>query len=108
VSGDPVPGVRFNQPDTWHWIEYLHGMVGEIERHLDGQPWHYTRGSLSPLQFTSEKQLKSTREMCNRMLAVKAKVSEFTGTERLTPTIEIEELLTLAQQSKILNLKSSI
>jgi predicted nucleotidyltransferase len=93
-----------------HRIESLHGMIGEIERHLDRQPAHYTRGSLSSLQPTSEKQLESTRELCNRMLALKDKVSEFTGAEPLTPVTEIEELLTLAQptnhQSKITNLKS--
>jgi hypothetical protein len=93
-----------------HWIESLHGMVREIERHLDRKPWHYTRGSLSSLQSTTEKQLKSIREICNQMLALKDKISEFTGTEPLTPTAEIEELLTLAQgsnhQSKIINHKS--
>ncbi len=93
-----------------HWIEALHGMIGEIERHLDRKPWHYSRGSLSSLQPTSEKQLQSMRELCNRMLALKDKVSEFTGSEALTPTAEIEELLALAQpsnrQSKIVNPKS--
>lgn len=93
-----------------HWIESLHGMVSEIERRLEGQPWHYTRGSLSSLQSTSEKQLQSIRELCNRMLALKARVSGFTGSEPLTPITEIEELLTLAQQSnhqsEIINLKS--
>ncbi len=93
-----------------HWIEALHGMVGEIERHLEGQTWHYTRGSLSALQATSEKQLKSIRDLCDRMLALKDKVSKFIDTEPLTPTPEIEELLTLAQgsnhQSKIVNLNS--
>jgi len=93
-----------------HWIEALHGMIGKIERHLEGQPWRYTRGSLSSLQSTSETQLKSIQELCDRMLALKDKVSKFIDTEPLTPTAEIEELLTLAQgsnhQSKIINLKS--
>jgi hypothetical protein len=95
-----------------HWIESLHSMVNEIERHLDRKPAHYTRGSLSSLQSTPETQLKSIRELCDRILALKEKVFEFTGVEPLTPTMEIEELLTLAQRSdphsKIIIPKSSI
>jgi hypothetical protein len=93
-----------------HWIETLHGMISDIERQLDGKPWHYIRGSLSSLQPTSEKQLQSIQELCNRMLALKDKVANFTGSQPRTPTAEIEELLTLAQQSnhqsKIINPKS--
>jgi hypothetical protein len=92
------------------WIESLHRMVGEVERRLADRPWQYTRGSLSSLQPTGEKQLQSIRGLCHHMLALKDQVTEFTGLEPLTPTAEIEELLTLAQQSnrqsKIANQKS--
>jgi hypothetical protein len=95
-----------------HWIESLHGMVREVQRRLDGKPLQYTRGSISSLQPDSEKQLKSIRELCHRMLELKPRVSEFIDSEPLTPIVEIEELLALAQhsipQSKFINQKSSI
>lgn len=93
-----------------HWIESLHGMVSEVKRHLQGKPLQYTRGSLSSLHPGREEQLQSIKELCNQMLELIDKVSEFTGSTPLTPTAEIEELLTLAQgsnhHSKIIILKS--
>ena len=92
------------------WLEHLHGLQREIERRLDRKPWQYTRGSLSSFQVTREAQLKSIRELCNHMLEIKDRVSEFIGSAPLTPMTEIEKLFTLAQnanpQSKIVNLKS--
>jgi hypothetical protein len=92
------------------WVESLHGMAREIVRRLDRKPWQYTRGSLSSLQTTPEEQLKSIRELCNRTLQLQDRVSEFLGSEPLTPQAEIEELFLLAQQSihhsNIINLKS--
>jgi len=41
----------------------------------------------------------SIRVLCNRMLALKDEVSDFTGSEPLTPTAEIQELLPLAQEA---------
>src|SRR5919106_3207720 len=48
------------------WTEHLHSLLYEIERRLNREPWKYTRGSLSKLQATREKQLESVRELCNR------------------------------------------
>jgi hypothetical protein len=81
------------------WIEHLHGLQREIERRLDRKPWQYHRGSLSSRQATPETQLKSIIELCNRMVELKPKVSEFTGSEPLTPVAEIEELFALAQNA---------
>ena len=75
------------------WIEHLHGLLYEIERRLNREPWRYTRGSLSKLQPTREKQLESIRELCNRMQGLKSRVTEFTGSEPATPSPEIEMLL---------------
>lgn len=92
------------------WIESLHRIVQEIKRHLERKPWLYTRGSLSSLQATPETQLKSIRELCNHMLELKHRVSEFIGAEPLTPIAEIEELFALVQNAnpppKITNLRS--
>lgn len=78
------------------WIEHLHGLIHEIDRRLNGQPWSYTRGSLSKLQPTREKQLELIRYLCNRMQGLKSRVTEFTGSEPAMPIKEIETLLLLA------------
>jgi len=78
------------------WLEHLHNLVYEIERRLKREPWKYTRGSLSKLQSTREKQLASIRELCDRMQGLRARVAEFTGSEPATPVAEIESLLLLA------------
>ena len=78
------------------WIEHLHGLMQETERRLNRKPWAYTRGSLSKLQPTREKQLESIRDLCSRMLELKARVSEFIGSEPLAPIAEIDRLLLLA------------
>ena len=79
------------------WIEHLHGLKQEIERRLNRQPWTYTRGSLSRLQPTREKQLESIQELCNQMLELKPKISEFIGSEPLTPIAEIKRLMRFAR-----------
>jgi hypothetical protein len=81
------------------WTEHLHSLLYEIERRLNREPWKYTRGSLSKLQATREKQLESVRELCNRLLELKTKVSEFIGSEPVTPTSEIETLFSLAHNA---------
>jgi hypothetical protein len=81
------------------WIEHLHGLLREIERRIHQEPWKYTRGSLSSLQPGREEQLQTIKKLCNRMLEQKERVSEFIGSQPLTPTAEIEELLNLAQDS---------
>lgn len=79
------------------WIEHLHRLMQEIESRLNRKPRAYTRGSLSQIQSTREKQLESMRELCGRMLEIKARVSEFIGSEPLTPIAEIDQLMRLAQ-----------
>lgn len=81
------------------WTEHLHQLLREIERRLDRQPWSYVRSSLSKLQLTREKQLQSIRELCNRMLELKPRVSDFLGLEPLTPITEIERLLSLVHDT---------
>lgn len=78
------------------WIEHLHSLIYEIEQRLNEKPWGYTRGSLSKLQPTREKQLESIRELCSRMLELKLRISEFIGSEPLTPISEIDNLFLLA------------
>jgi len=80
------------------WIEHLHGLIHEIDRRLNGQPWSYTRGSLSKLQPTREKQLESIRELCNRVQGLKSRVTKFTGSEPSIPLAEIETLFSLAKK----------
>ena len=90
------------------WIEQLHALQREIERRLDGRSLQYHRGSLSSLQATPEAQLQSVKGLCSHMLALKHRVSKFTGSDPLTPTAEIKELLALAQRSKFINPNSSV
>jgi predicted nucleotidyltransferase len=80
------------------WIEHLHGLIHEIDRRLNGQPRSYTRGSLSKLQPTREKQLESIRELCNRVQGLKSRVTTFTGSEPVSPSVEIEVLLSLVNK----------
>ena len=84
-------GIFVNQ-----WLENLHGIIQDIERQLEGKPWEYTRGSLSKLQPTREKQVESIKELMKRVLKLKPKVFAFTGVEPATPTQEIELLLSWA------------
>ena len=78
------------------WLEQLHRMVQEIERHLRREPWTYSRGSLSRLQSTPEKQVESIRSLCQRMQALASQVEQFTGRAPVAPLGEIETLLALA------------
>lgn len=80
------------------WIEHLHALLHEIERQLKGQPRKYTRGSLSKLQPTPEKQIESLRQLIIKMQSLKSKVAEFTGSVPPLPTAEIETLLSLANE----------
>jgi hypothetical protein len=80
------------------WIEHLHGLIHEIDRRLNGQPWSYTRGSLSQFQITRENQIESIYKLCEKMQELKPKVSEFIRSEPATPLSEIETLLSLANQ----------
>jgi predicted nucleotidyltransferase len=77
------------------WIEHLHGLIHEIERRMNSDPRRYTRGSLSKLQPTREKQIESIKELCHHTLELKPTVAEFVGSEPVTPTSEIERLLLL-------------
>ena len=87
------------------WTEHLYRLQQEIDRRLNRKPWQYNRGSLTSLQPGREEQISSIRQVCNHMLELKDRVSKFLGSEPLTPIVEIEELITLAQNS-ILNPKS--
>jgi hypothetical protein len=80
------------------WIERLHGLIYEIERRLKRESWKYTRGSLSKLKATREKQLESIHELCDRMQGLKSRVAEFTGSEPALPSAEIKLLLSLANK----------
>ena len=81
------------------WIEHLHVIKHEIERRLDRNPSSYIRGSRSKLQPTREKQLKSLKELCQRMLELNSRVSQFIGSEPVTPTSEIDLLFSLAHNT---------
>jgi len=83
-----------------NWLEQLHGLIREIERRTERLSWQqtYTRGSLSQLQPTREKQIESLRQLCKRMQELKPKVAEFTESEPLMPIAEIETLLSLANK----------
>jgi hypothetical protein len=81
------------------WIENLHGLLREMERRINQEPWKYTRGSLSSLQPSRQEQVKSIRELCSQMLDLRGRVMKFLNAEPLTPIAEIENLLQLAQGS---------
>jgi len=98
--------VRADGVFVTEWTEHLHNLVYEIERRLNREPWKYKRGSRSQFQPTREKQLESIHELCNRMLALKSEVSNFTGSEPLTPISEINQLLLFAHNGA-LNSQSS-
>ena len=77
------------------WTEHLHNIVYEIERRLNREPWKYQRGSRSQFQTTRQKQIKAIHKLCERMLELKPKVSDFVGSEPTTPISEIETLRSL-------------
>lgn len=81
------------------WIEHLHGLIHEIERRLGRRFWAYARGSFSTLQPTRGKQLESLRQLCHKMLGLKSRVAEFTGSEPLTPRSEIDKFFMFADDA---------
>jgi len=83
-----------------NWLEQLHGIIREIERRIERLTWQqvYTRGSISQLQPTREKQIQSIRQLVVRMQQLQPKVAEFTESEPLMPLAEIETLLSLANK----------
>lgn len=83
-----------------NWIEQLHGLIREIERRIERVPWQhvYTRGSISQLQPTREKQIESLQQLCRKMKELEPAVAEFTGSDPLLPVDEIEFLLSLANK----------
>jgi hypothetical protein len=85
------------------WIEHLHHIVSEIERWLNGEPWKYHRSSLSQLQSTREKQTESLKQLCARMQRLRPQVSDFIGSDPLTPSAEIETLLSLTNNAQSQN-----
>lgn len=76
-----------------HWIENLQNLIRDIKSRLGREPWKYTRGSLSKLQPTQEKQIESIRHMCQQMMKLKLQILEFTGVDPAAPLAEIETLL---------------
>ncbi len=100
--------IRGDDVFSAQWIENLHKLIRDIERRLKSEPWKYTRGSLSKLQPTEEKQIESIRQLCQQMMELKPRILEFAGTDLATPLAEIETLLSFVnnRQSEIVNRKS--
>ena len=90
--------IRGDSVFVTQWIENLHHLIQETERRINREPWNYTRGSLSKLQPTREKQIESLKQLCHRMQELRPKVAEFTGSEPLMPLAEIEALLSFADK----------
>jgi hypothetical protein len=90
--------IRDNGVFATQWIENLHRLIHEIERQMNREASTYTRGSLSTLQSTREKQLESILKLCNRMQELQPKVREFTNSEPITPLAEIETLFSLTKK----------
>lgn len=80
------------------WLEHLHELIQEIERQLHGEPRKYSRGSLSQLQPTPEKQIELIRSLCRKMQALASEIEHFSGTNPALPIAEIETLLALADE----------
>ena len=89
---------RGDQVFVIHWLEYLHGSVADLERRLRREPWKYTRGSLSELQPTREKQIESIRSLCQKMQALAPQAEDFSGTALALPLEEIERLIAFADE----------
>ena len=87
--------VRRDDVFVTEWLEHLHQMTREIERHIQREPWSYKRGSLSQLQPTPAKQAGSIRSLCQRMQRLAPLVEHFTGIAPAVPLREIETLLAL-------------
>ncbi len=80
------------------WIENLYKLVKDIERRINKEAWSYTRGSLSQIQTTSEKQVESIRKLCERMQRLRPQVSEFIKSEPANPMSEIEILFSIVNK----------
>lgn len=86
-----------------HWLEALYGLVQEIERRIQRQPWKYTRGSLSRLQTTPEEQVEALQQLCKRMQELAPAVEHFSGTAPALPLAEIETLFSLVNEENARN-----
>jgi predicted nucleotidyltransferase len=90
--------IRDDSVFVTQWIENLHKLIQETERRINNEPWKYTRGSLSQLQTTREKQIELIRKLCERMQELEPKASAFINSQLTTPILEIETLLSLANK----------
>jgi len=97
--------IREDRVFAMQWIENLHSLIQEIEGQMDGKSWEHHRGSFSQLQPNAEKQIESLIQLCRKMQELKPKVAEFTETDPLMPSAEIEFLFSLANQEMIVNPK---
>ena len=88
--------------EQWAFFWMMTAITIKYSMRDDGEAWNYTRGSLSQLQTTREKQLESLKQLCEKMQAHKPKVAEFTG---LDPTMPLTEIETLVSSSTSLDRK---
>lgn len=91
--------IRKDHVFVTEWLEYLHGLVQDIERRVRREPWKYTRGSLSQLQPTWEQQIDSIRRLCQKLEALAPQVERFSETSLALPLEEIERLIALAHEN---------
>lgn len=80
------------------WLEHLHGLAREIDRHMERKTWDetYVRGSVSEFQPTRQKQLESLQQLAAQMIQRRARVAEFIGADPVTPISEIDAFVALA------------
>jgi hypothetical protein len=78
------------------WLEELHRIEAEVGRRIKRLPLRYRHGSRSQFQPTSEKQIESIRQLCERMQTITPAVERFIGSKLVVPMKEIEMLLSLA------------
>jgi hypothetical protein len=93
IRGDPV----FLQ----EWLEHLHSLAREIDRHMERKPWQetYVRGCVSEFQDTRQKQLEYTPKLAAQLVQRKARVAEFIDADPVAPISEIETLFALAHHA---------
>lgn len=80
-----------------HWLEQLTRFVTDIERHMNGQPWTYRRGSLTHLAATRSEQVARLRRLCEQAAALTPQVAALGGDVWPAAHAGVERWLRLAE-----------
>ncbi|MFZ6026199.1 MAG: aminoglycoside 6-adenylyltransferase [Chloroflexota bacterium] len=80
------------------WLEELAGLIQEVHRLIQGQPWSYLRGPSNTLAVTPDEQIRSLHQLCEQMMMLMPTVKQLGGYVAESPMLTVERLIGIAQE----------